>query len=232
MATQPGSRVSSMKQQVGHGFARGQPLVYTGGVYAKATAASGFNGVCGTIPDVNRFELVTAGELDGLANLATETTLYLSTAAGVLSTTGTIPVLRASTANTAWVLPQQIGGATMADGIDAAIAEHVAQPDPHSQYVLQSELGGVIAAAGGATGAQIFEAATPAQVRVIIETEPASRTLVYTGDQLTSTSDAYGTQAFSYDVNGRLTGVTGTGKHRSKDFFYGVDGKLTNVVVL
>lgn len=129
MTTQQGSRVSSKKQQVGHGFARGQPLVYSGGLYQLATAATGFDGVCGTIPDVNRFELVTGGELDGLSGLTPETTLYLSSSPGVLSATGTIPVLRASTAIAAWVLPQTVSGS--GDGITeaemaAAIADAVA----------------------------------------------------------------------------------------------------------
>lgn len=235
MTTQPGSRVSSMKHQAGHGFARGQPIVFSGGVYRLATTATGFNGVCGTIPDINRFELVVGGELDGLSGLTPETTLYLTGTAGTLSTTGTLPVLRVNTASTAWILAAQEGGTTVSNtstaAIDAAIAAHVAAPNPHPQYVQSINLPTEIAAASGVIGGQIFESDTAQQVRVLIEDEPVTRTLVYTGELLTSTSDAYGTQAFSYDGNGRLDAITGTGKYRSKTFTYTGD-QLTGIGVL
>ena len=235
MATQPGSRVSSMKHQAGHGFARGQPIVFSGGLYRRATTTTGFNGVCGTIPDINRFELVTGGELDGLSGLTPETTLYLTGVAGALATTGTVPALRVNTSSTAWILPAQAAGTTTSEtstaAIDAALAAHVAASDPHTQYVLDSELMSQVAAASGAIGGQILLSNTARQVRVLIEDEPVDRTLVYTGELLTSTSDVYGTQTFSYDINGRLEAITGTGKYRSKTFTY-TGEQLTAIGIL
>jgi hypothetical protein len=144
MATQPGSRVSSMKHQAGHGFARGQPVVFSGGIYRLATTSTGFNGVCGTIPDTNRFEVVTGGELDGLDGLTPETTLYLTATAGVLGTSGTIAVFRANTVATAWISAPQVAGSTVADtsaaGIAAAIAAHVAEANPHPQYLQLADI--------------------------------------------------------------------------------------------
>lgn len=150
MTTQPGSRVSTMKHQADHGFSRGQPIVLVGDMYVLATAATGFNGVCGTIPDVNRFELVTSGELDGLALLIAGAVSYLSSTPGVYATTGIIPVLLANTTKTAWVQSPQVA-ATSADTqaaalIAAAIAEHVAAANPHSQYILASAAEAIVAA--------------------------------------------------------------------------------------
>lgn len=145
MTTQTGSRVGSMKHQAGHGFSRGQPVVFTGTSYALATAATGFNGIVGTIPDTNRFELVTTGELDGLAGLTPGQVLYLGPVAGVLATSGSTPALQANTAKTAWVLPAQLSSVASPDSIiaaaiAAAMAAHLSAGDPHSQYVLDSEL--------------------------------------------------------------------------------------------
>ena len=138
-----------MKHQAGHGFSRGQPVVFNGTSYALATAATGFNGVVGTIPDVNRFEVITTGEVDGLALLVPGQVLYLGPVAGVLATSGSIPVMQANTAKTAWVLPAQLPSSTSTDSIvasaiAAAIAAHVAHSDPHTQYVLEAELVGLV----------------------------------------------------------------------------------------
>jgi hypothetical protein len=166
MPTQPGSRVSTMKQQAGHGFARGQPLVYSGGRYQLASSATGFNGVCGSIPDVNRFELVTAGELDGLFGLATETTLFLSITPGVLATAGTAAVLRATTSTSAFVLPAQIAGTAASDAaIASAIADHVAAANPHPQYLQSSDIDSAVSAAvAGLPADSRYVRTTPAAV--------------------------------------------------------------------
>jgi hypothetical protein len=85
-------------------------------------------------------------------------------------------------------------------------------------------------ATGGDIGQQIFIAGTSKEVRIITQIEPVSKTLTYTGSLLTQIADAYGTQMFSYDVNGVLTSVTGTGKYRSKAFTYS-GGNLTSIAV-
>ena len=83
---------------------------------------------------------------------------------------------------------------------------------------------------GGAMGTQVWAAATAQAVRTLLQVEPVGKTLVYTGTQLTSMSDAYGTKTFTYNGSGQLTAVTGTGAYRSKTFTYtGV--QLTSVTV-
>lgn len=156
-----------MKHQASHGFARGQPVVFSGGMYRLATATTGFNGVCGTIPDINRFELAVGGELDGLVGLTPETTLYLTAIAGALATTGTLPVLRVNTTTTAWILPAQVAGETTSDtaaaAIEEAIAEHVAEVDPHPQYL----------SAADTDALEIIVAGLPADTRYV-RTTPAA----------------------------------------------------------
>lgn len=112
--TQPGARTGGWKYQVGHVFGRGQPVyLQSQGVYALATTSTGFDGVVGGVAK-DRFELVTAGELDGLSNLTPGQVQYLTSVAGVLGVTGTVPVLKALAPDTARV---QTGDSTASSSI-------------------------------------------------------------------------------------------------------------------
>lgn len=44
--------------------------------------------------------------------------------------------------------------------------------------------------------------------------------------------DANGSKTFTYDINGRLESITGTGAYVSKDLIYDIDGKLTDVNII
>lgn len=112
--TQPGSRVGALKYQTAHGFRRGQPVYGTPatGKYTLATEATGFDGVVGSIPSANQFELVTAGQLDNITSVLTAgPSLYLSTSPGVLRTTGNTLVFKAQSADKAVVQPAHAGTA-------------------------------------------------------------------------------------------------------------------------
>jgi hypothetical protein len=79
-------------------------------------------------------------------------------------------------------------------------------------------------------GLDVLDSATSREVREAAEVEPSSATLVYTGELLTLVTDSYGTKAYSYDIDGRLTDITGTGKYRSKTFAY-TGEQLTSITV-
>ena len=106
--TPPGQRVGALKYQVPVPGQRGQPVYRNPatGLWALATSDTGFDGVIGSIRSTNQFEVVSAGELDGLTNLplTPSGTLYLTGSPGVLSPRGTIPVLRLSAPDKAVVV--------------------------------------------------------------------------------------------------------------------------------
>ena len=113
--TQPGSRVGALKYQIAHGFRRGQPVygAPATGMYTLATEATGFDGVVGSVPSANQFELVIAGQLDNIAStLAMGSSLYLSTVPGVLKATGNTLVYKAQSADKAVVQPAHSGTAS------------------------------------------------------------------------------------------------------------------------
>jgi len=113
--TQPGSRVGALKYQTAHGFRRGQPVygAPATGKYTLATEATGFDGVVGSIPSANQFELVTTGQLDNIAGtLSIGPSLYLSTTPGVLAATGNTLVYKAQSTDKAVVQPSKPGVTT------------------------------------------------------------------------------------------------------------------------
>jgi len=231
--TQPGGRTAAWKYQDGHGFRRGQPVyLQAAGRYALASVDTGYDGLVGDVA-LQRFELVTGGELDGLIGLAPNVVYSLTVVAGQLSPGSAYPVYKALAADTASLISANAG----TDGTDVVLPFTVSvTPIPNG--VPQAGANGKIDAGwvdvtvpGGVTGLQLLQANAPLDARVVLQEEPIDRVLSYTGELLTGTSDAYGTQVLSYDVNNRLTGITGTGKYRSKTFNYTGD-QLTSIDVL
>jgi len=59
-----------------------------------------------------------------------------------------------------------------------------------------------------------------------------SKTFGYNVDgQLVSINDAQGIKSLSYDVEGKLESITGTGIYPDKAFAYDVDGNLSSITV-
>jgi hypothetical protein len=231
-ATQEGARTGGWKYQAGHGFRRGQPVyLQSPGKYALATAATGFDGLVGDVR-LQQFQLVTNGELDNLLNLTPNTIYSLTGSPGVIAPGTTYPVHKATSTESAVMVSANVGTA----GTDVVLPYTFSTTAVAGGVPLGSGTGVLdsswlpASATGGAIGTQIFAAGTSKEVRIITQLEPVSKTLTYTGSLLTQIVDAYGTQMFSYDVNGNLTSVTGTGKYRSKTFTYS-GGNLTSIAV-
>lgn len=231
-ATQEGARTSGWKYQVGHGFRRGQPVyLQSAGVYALSTAATGMDGLVGDMR-LHQFQLVTNGELDNLTGLEVNAVYSLTGSPGVVAPGTTYPVFKATATGSAVLVSANVGTTgtdTVLPYAFSTTAVPGGVPLGGSSGVLDSSWLPA-SATGGAIGTQIFAADTSREVRIGTQIEPVSKTLTYTGALLTGIADAYGTQMFSYDVNGNLTSVTGTGKYRSKTFTYS-GGNLTATVV-
>lgn len=84
--------------------------------YALATAATGFDGIVGDIA-VNRFELVTGGELDRLSGLSIGQVYSLGAFAGEVSLGATYPVFKALAADMASLISANAG----TEGTDAVL---------------------------------------------------------------------------------------------------------------
>lgn len=100
MTTSPGApRTGDWKYQAGHAFVRGQPVyLQAEDTYALATRSTGFDGVVGDTA-LNRFELVTGGQLDKLTGLVPGLTYSLGTTPGTLVVGSTHPVGKALAPN-------------------------------------------------------------------------------------------------------------------------------------
>lgn len=183
------NRIGVAVAQNSHGFSRGSCVFFDGSNWVLATTGGPNLAVVGDAISGNAFEAVMLGELDGLDGLTPGATYYVG-AAGTLSTTPNGPAI--GQAYTASVLLVSV--AQGAESSSAAVDT--------SQFASRSEL-----VAGLATEVSRADAA--------YDRSPSNATLTYTGDVLTSYADAYGTKAFAYDVNGRMTGWTGTGAYRS-----------------
>lgn len=60
----------------------------------------------------------------------------------------------------------------------------------------------------------------------------SSKVFSYDGDnRLHVITDSFGTKTFSYDVDGKLFQIIGTGIYTTKTFSYDVDGKLIGISV-
>lgn len=115
--TQPGARTGSWKYQAGHRFTRGQPVyLQAPGTYALASADTGFDGLVGDI-GVNRFELVTNGQLDGLSGLTPNQVYSLTPAAGAVTPGTAYPVYKALAIDTASIIAANTG----TDGTDVVL---------------------------------------------------------------------------------------------------------------
>jgi hypothetical protein len=79
----------------------------------------------------------------------------------------------------------------------------------------------------GALGGDLGGTTAVGYVKVV---RGVSGTLTYTGDRLTGVSTALGTKTLSYNPDGTLAAIAGTGNYRSKAFAY-TDGRLTGVTV-
>lgn len=126
--------------------------------------------------------------------------------------------------------------AAEASRADAAIAAEAIRADSVVAAAIAAEVTRANAAyleetQASAIGLDILSSPTTRDVREDIQIEPASSTLAYTGPLLTLITDAYGTKTLAYDVNNRLTGVTGTGKYRSKTYAY-TGAQLTSITVI
>ena len=60
----------------------------------------------------------------------------------------------------------------------------------------------------------------------------SSKVFSYDGNnRLHIITDSFGTKTFIYNVNGKLSQITGTGLYNTKSFSYDVDGKLIGISV-
>jgi hypothetical protein len=203
------------------------------GRYALASAATGYDGLVGDVA-LQRFELVTGGELDGLTGLSVNVVYSLTAAAGQLAPGSAYPVYKALAPDTASLYSANVG----TDGTDVVLPFTVTvtpTPDavPQARGDGKIDPGWIDSAAvigGGVTGLELLDANTPRDARETLQLDAVGRTLAYTGELLTSMTDGYGTQVFVYDGNNRLTSIVGTGKYPSKTFVYTGD-QLTSILV-
>jgi hypothetical protein len=188
----------------------------------------------GLVGDVrlHQFQLVTNGELDNLASLEVNAVYSLTGSPGVVAPGTAYPVYKATATGSAVIVSANVG----TTGTDTVLPYTFSTTAVPGGVPLGSGSGVLdsswlpASATGGATGRALFVSNTPEDARVVLQEEPVSRTLTYTGDLLTGTSDAYGTQVLNYDVNDRLTSIVGTGKYPSKTFAYTGD-QLTSITV-
>jgi len=82
------------------------------GQYALATDTTGFDGLVGDIA-LNRFELVTSGELDRLSGLGliVNTVYSLSAVAGAVAPGSAYPIYKSLSADTVTLVPGNVGTA-------------------------------------------------------------------------------------------------------------------------
>jgi hypothetical protein len=202
-------------------------------LYALASNQTGLDGIVGDIT-TQTFELVTNGELDRLLGLSAGTVYSLTGVPGAVAPGTSYPVFKALSTDTVSLVSANVG----TSGTDVVLPFTVSvAPIPNG--VPQAGANGKIDSGwidaasvlnGGVTGLQVLQSETPADARDVLQLDPVDRVLSYTGELLTGTADAYGTQSFSYDVNDRLTGIAGTGKYPSKTFIYTGD-QLTSILV-
>ncbi len=108
-ATQQGARTAGWKYQVGHGFRRGQPVyLQSAGRYALASLDTGFDGLVGDLTQ-QQFQLVTGGELDGLANLTPNTVYSLTVTPGAVAPGSDYPIFKAMATDSASLVTGNTG---------------------------------------------------------------------------------------------------------------------------
>lgn len=221
-------RVSSFVTQAKHGFSRGQCVRFDGNNWVISPIGVAGCGLVGSLRDANTFEFVQLGLLEDLDSL-TPGAAYYTSASGALTLTPNGPAVGiAYDTRTIFIQPVaqaiaslDLSGFVTVSQLNASISSEVVRAN--AAYLEESQASGI--------GLDILSSLTTRDVREDIEIEPASSTLAYTGTLLTLITDAYGTKTLAYDVNNRLTGVTGTGKYRSKTYAYTGD-QLTSITVI
>ena len=197
-------RVSTFVTQAKHGFSRGQCVKFDGNNWAPAAVGVAGIGVVGSIQDANSFEFIQLGLLDGLDGLTPGATYYPS-ATGISTTPNGNAVGTAYTDTTLFLGSSPVATST----VDV------------NNFVTTAALGATMAS-------EVVRAdATYVKPNDLLDT---TKVLTYTGDKLTSLVDSKGSKTLSYDVNGNLVSIVGTGIYQSKTYVY-TSGVLTSITV-
>lgn len=197
-------RVSTFVTQAKHGFSRGQCVKFDGNNWTLAAVGVPGIGVVGSIQDANSFEFIQLGLLDGLDGLTPGATYYPS-ASGISTTPNGNAVGTAYTDTTLFLGSSPVATST----VDV------------NNFVTAVALGTAMAS-------EVVRAdATYVKPNDLLDT---TKVLTYTGDKLTSLVDSKGSKTLSYDVNGNLVSIVGTGIYQSKTYVY-TSGVLTSITV-
>lgn len=197
-------RVSSFVTQAKHGFTRGQCVKFDGNNWVIAAVGVAGIGVVGSIQDANIFEFIQLGLLDGLDGLTPGATYYPS-ATGISTTPNGNAVGVAYTATTLFLGSSPVATST----VDV------------NNFVTTAALGATMAS-------EVVRAdATYVKPADLLDT---TTVLGYTSGLLTSLVNSKGSKTLSYDVNGNLVSMVGTGKYQSKTYVY-TSGVLTSITV-
>ena len=197
-------RVSTFVTQAKHGFTRGQCVKFDGNNWVLATVGVAGIGVVGRIQDANSFEFIQLGLLEGLDGLTPGATYYPS-ATGISTAPNGNAVGTAYTATTLFLGSSPV--ATSAIDVNSFA----------TTAALSTSIANEVARAN----------ATYVKPSDLLAT---TKVLTYTGSQLTSIVDSKGSKTLSYDVNGNLVSVVGTGLYQSKTYVY-TAGVLTSITV-
>ena len=197
-------RVSTFVTQAKHGFTRGQCVKFDGNNWVLATVGVAGIGVVGSIQDANSFEFIQLGLLEGLDGLTPGATYYPS-ATGISTAPNGNAVGTAYTATTLFLGSSPV--ATSAIDVNSFA----------TTAALSTSIANEVARAN----------ATYVKPSDLLAT---TKVLTYTGSQLTSIVDSKGSKTLSYDVNGNLVSVVGTGLYQSKTYVY-TAGVLTSITV-
>ena len=221
-------RVSSFVTQAKHGFSRGQCVRFDGNNWVISPIGIAGCGLVGSLRDANTFEFIQLGLLEDLDGLIPGSAYYTSESGNLTLTPNGTAVGIAYDTRTIFIQPvaQAVAGFDPSgfvtiSALNAAITSEVSRAN--LTYLEEVQASPV--------GLDILSSLTTRDVREDIEIEPASTTYAYTGTLLTLITDAYGTKTLAYDGSNRLTGVTGTGKYRSKTFTY-TGSQLTSITVI
>lgn len=197
-------RVSTFVTQAQHGFSRGQCVKFDGSNWTLAAVGVAGIGVVGSIQDANSFEFIQLGLLEGLDGLTPGATYYPS-ATGISTTPNGNAVGTAYTNTTLFLGSSPVATST----VDV------------NNFVTTAALTTTIASEVSRANAAYVK---PSDLLA------TTKVLTYTGDKLTSLVDSKGSKTLSYDVNGNLVSIVGTGIYQSKTYVY-TSGVLTSITV-
>lgn len=146
-----GENITKTITQFGHGFSVGDVVGYSGNNYSKAIADGNYDGeiigIVSEVVDINNFNIIQSGYIDGLSGLVKNTTYFVSptTAGDITNISPTIygnlvkPILFADSTTTGWVLP-------------------------YSGYILTKPITG--GTTGGTVGSLYYTGETPSNITV------------------------------------------------------------------